>query len=58
MKHSDHSYYTYKQPESAEEAIKEARLLFRKMDIYISSDLQEDIRDARKMYEKLRQSQY
>lgn len=50
------SYYTYKQPESAEEAVNEARLLFRKTDIYISSDLQEDIQEARKLYEKLRQT--
>ena len=52
------TYYTYRQTATTEEAAQEARLFFRKMDIFITTDLQEDVDQARKMFQKIRLRQH
>lgn len=49
------TYYTYRQTATTEEAAQEARLFFRKVNIFITTDLQEDINQARELYQKIRQ---
>ena len=48
------TYYTFRQTETTDEAAEEARRFFRKMDIYIKTDLHEDISQARILYQKMR----
>lgn len=47
-------YLTYAKTETTEQAAKEARSVFQRMDIFIQSDPQSDIRFARQYYQQLK----
>lgn len=51
--HRNVTYLTYRQTDTTEAAAKEARLVFQKLNIFVQSRLQEDIRLARVQYQKL-----
>ena len=50
-------YLTYSKTETTEKAAQEARSLFQRMNIYIRSDLQNDILAARQYFQALKDQQ-